>query len=861
MDPILELKEICKIYPNGTVANRNVGFSVSRNAIHAIVGENGAGKTTLMKMIFGIEAPTSGSISFRGERAAFSSPNDAIRAGIGMVHQHFMLAQDLTVTENIVLGMEPRKAAVFLDRRSARARAAAVSAEYGLEVPVDAKVRELSVGIKQRVEILKALCRNAELLILDEPTAVLTPQESAILFKTLDTLKRKGKTILFISHKLNEVKAIADSITIMKGGTVVDTRDASELSKERIAELMVGRELSALRVPKPERVGEVACSVRDLRYRDPDGLEPLAGVSFDVRRGEVLGLAGVEGNGQSELIGIMTGLLRPESGSVSLFGAPIAGLSPRSVRELGLSHIPEDRMDDGIAASASIEENLVADRYFKPEFSRAGWIDGRAVRRYSESLIRDFRVLASSPRQPVKSLSGGNIQKAIVARELSSDHGFILAAQPTRGVDVGLGGDDPRAHRPRARRGEGHLPRLRRPRRDTEALDADRRDTQGPHRRPLPGRPGGRGRTTSAPTCSAPRRRRAPMAKFMLKYFSAIRTAIAVLIGVLISVALIYLISADPAGSLKQFFLGPFLSKGRFFNVLENACPLVFCGVAISIAFKAAQFNVGAEGSFYLGAVAGTAVAVSLNLPVWAAALVAILAAAAAGALWGAIPGLLKGKWGANELVSSLMLNYVAYYLGLFVVNYLLRDKAAGFLASKKLPEAAWLPVLVGGTRFHLGIVLALLFAIGGYLLLYRTGLGFELRMTGENAKFARYAGIDVRKVVVLSQVLLGLVAGVGGIVEVQGIHHRFNWQASPGYGWDGVIVAIIGRNNPLLVLLASLFLSYLRVGGQVLNLMADVPAEMVSVIQSVIILLVTAEAFLSGWRFRLTKRAAGMGR
>jgi simple sugar transport system permease protein len=346
------------------------------------------------------------------------------------------------------------------------------------------------------------------------------------------------------------------------------------------------------------------------------------------------------------------------------------------------------------------------------------------------------------------------------------------------------------------------------------------------------------------------------MAKFLLRYFSVIRTAIALAIGVIISIALIYVISKTPLDSLKQFFAGPFLSKGRFFNVLENAGPIIFCGVAISIAFKAAQFNVGAEGSFYLGAVAGTAFAVYVPLPPLLAIPLTLIVAAAGGAIWGAIPGFIKAKWNANELVSTLMMNYAAYYFGLYFINYFVRDKNAGYLASIKIPEGTWLPQLIPGTRFHVGIMLAFLFAVAAWFFLSKTTAGFEIRVTGENNKFARYCGISVSKVIVLSQVLLGLVAGIGGICEILGIHHRFNWQSSPGYGWDGVIVAIIGRNNPLFVVLASVFLSYLRVGGQVLNLMADVPAEMVSVIQSIIILLITAEAFLSQWHFRLTKRS-----
>ena len=437
MDSILELKDIAKIYPNGTVANWSITFFVEPHTVHAIVGENGAGKSTLMKIIFGMEAPTSGSLSFMGKRASFSSPNDAIKRGIGMVHQHFMLAPDLTVAENMVLGMEPTRARLFLDRERARAETERISKEYGLGVLANVKIKDLPVGLKQRVEILKALCRNAELLILDEPTAVLTPQESSMLFTTLDLLKRKGKTILFISHKLDEVKAIADTITIMKNGRVVTTQPASDLAKERIAELMVGRELTTRPGPPPSPTSREHCAVKGLCYRNAEGVSVLDGVSFSIRGGEVLGLAGVEGNGQSELVGIMTGLLQPHAGSVVINGTPIAGLSPRQVRELGLSHIPEDRMDNGMAAAASVEENLVADRYFKPGFSHGGLLQGKNIRRYADRLIKDFRILTSSSGRPMSSLSGGNIQKVIVARELSADHSFIIAAQPTRGVDVG----------------------------------------------------------------------------------------------------------------------------------------------------------------------------------------------------------------------------------------------------------------------------------------------------------------------------------------------------------------------------------------------------------------------------------------
>lgn len=345
------------------------------------------------------------------------------------------------------------------------------------------------------------------------------------------------------------------------------------------------------------------------------------------------------------------------------------------------------------------------------------------------------------------------------------------------------------------------------------------------------------------------------MEKFLVKHFTLIRTIVAILIGVLVSVFLILLISADAGYSFRQFFLGPFASRGRLSNIFEHAAPLIICGVAIAFAFQASQFNVGAEGSFFISAAVGTAFAVSTTMHPLLHIPAILLVAALTGSIWSGISGFLKAKWNASELVSSLMLNYVAYFLGLYLINHHFRDRGAGYLTSERLPASAQLPRLFPGTRFHLGIIIAVAIAIIAFLVIYKTKFGYELRVSGQNAKFAKYAGINIFKIVLLSQVISGMLAGVGGAMEVMGIHQRFNWQSLPGYGWDGVIVAIIGRNHPLLIIAASFFLSYLKVGGQVLNLMSDVPSEMVSVIQSLIILLITAEAFLGNWKASLNRK------
>ncbi len=436
-DIILSFQNIVKVYPNGVVANKGITFDIKKNTIHALVGENGAGKTTLMKILFGIEKPQEGKIIYKGKEVHFKSPLDAIQNGIGMVHQHLMLAPDLTVAENLTLGIEPRKWKIFLDTKKAIDVAKHVSKEFGMEVPLEKRVRDLPIGIRQRVEILKALLRNAELLILDEPTAVLTPQETEVLFKTLFDLKKHGKTIIFISHKLKEVKAIADRVTVIRDGNVIATEDAGNLTEHEIAELMVGREIKFERIPPSPKIGEPLLIVKDLKYKNKENVEVLRGVSFKVRSGEILGVAGVEGNGQTELVEILTGLRRADAGSVTINGEEMLGKTPREIREKGVSHIPEDRMKNGVAEKATIKENLISDRYYKRPFSGGIALNWKYINKYARSLIKEFNIVAKSPDATVSSLSGGNIQKVVVARELSSEPSVIIADQPIRGIDVG----------------------------------------------------------------------------------------------------------------------------------------------------------------------------------------------------------------------------------------------------------------------------------------------------------------------------------------------------------------------------------------------------------------------------------------
>ena len=434
---VVQMKGITKVYPNGIAANQDVDLNIRKGEIHALMGENGAGKSTLMKMLFGLEQPTEGEIWVNGEKVNLTSPTVAISKGIGMVHQHFMLVPSLTVAENMVLGMVPKKSGLFIDKKKAVEITEEYSKRFNLHVDPTAKVMDIPVGMKQKVEILKALVRGAKILILDEPTAVLTTQETSELFKELVNLKKEGYTIIFISHKLNEIMEITDRMTILRGGRSMGVHNTSDVTPEVISRLMVGRDV-VLTVEKGHaKPTDEVLRVRDLEYVNEWGKKMLDRVSFSVRKGEILGIAGVEGNGQKELVDMLFHLNTPNSGTITVNGENIIGLSQRSIRNKGVSLVPEDRMLYGIAGAASIQENIISDRCGDKRLNKGLLFDMKAIREETDRLIQDYTVLCKSRDQRVDNLSGGNIQKVVVAREFSNDPCLIIADQPTRGIDVG----------------------------------------------------------------------------------------------------------------------------------------------------------------------------------------------------------------------------------------------------------------------------------------------------------------------------------------------------------------------------------------------------------------------------------------
>lgn len=433
---VISMKEIVKKFGDFT-ANDHIDLTVHKGEVHAILGENGAGKSTLMNVLCGLYKPTSGQIFMNGKEISFSSPKDAIDAGIGMVHQHFMLIQPFTVTENIILGVEPVKG-IVVDKKTAREKVLELSERYNMKIDPDAKIEDISVGMQQRVEILKVLYRGADVLILDEPTASLTPQEIEGLMEIIENLTADGKSIILITHKLKEITASSDNCTIIRQGKYIDTVKVSEVNENDLAAMMVGRDVNFQVEKQEQEPGELVLEVKNIHAKDYRGVEILNGLNLSVRRGEIVGLAGVDGNGQTELVEILTGLRKAESGEVKVLGKDVFNAAPRQTFESGISSIPADRQKHGLILEFSNEDNMILQHFEEEPYSRKGVLNRKAIREHATELMEKFDVRPRGTEgAPSGNLSGGNQQKVIIAREVTNDKDLLIAVNPTRGLDVG----------------------------------------------------------------------------------------------------------------------------------------------------------------------------------------------------------------------------------------------------------------------------------------------------------------------------------------------------------------------------------------------------------------------------------------
>jgi simple sugar transport system ATP-binding protein len=432
---VIEMVDVTKIF-GSFIANDHINLQLKKGEIHALLGENGAGKSTLMNQLSGILQPTEGQIIVNGKIESIDSPSKASKLGIGMVHQHFMLVDAFSVVENIILGTETTKG-LMLDIKTARRQIAELSEKYGLQVDLNALVRDINVGMQQRVEILKTLYRGADILIFDEPTAVLTPAEITELMDILRNLTKEGKSILLITHKLDEIRAVADRVTVIRRGKSIETTEVAGRSNQELAEMMVGHAVSFVTEKKAADPKEVVLDIKNLIVKEARGSEAVKGLSLQVRAGEIVGLAGIDGNGQSELVKAVTGLMKVDSGTVTLKGQNITNHRPRQITEMSVGHVPEDRQREGLILQMTVAENMAIQTYYQPPLSKAGFLNYHAIDQHARDLMAEFDVRGASELVTASALSGGNQQKAIIAREMDRDPDLLIVSQPTRGLDVG----------------------------------------------------------------------------------------------------------------------------------------------------------------------------------------------------------------------------------------------------------------------------------------------------------------------------------------------------------------------------------------------------------------------------------------
>lgn len=894
--PILELRNITKTF-GAKVANHDVSLAIRPGTVHAIVGENGAGKSTLMNMISGNLQPDSGDIVFDSEVVTVTDPKKADQLGIGMVHQHFKLVPSLSVTANIFLGNETGNSLGVLDARGMEEKVASLTKELGLQLNPRDRVKDLSVGERQRVEIVKALSHDTRLLILDEPTAVLTPAETDELFVVVRRLAAQGCAVVFISHKLGEVLAIADEITVIRDGEVVGTRPAAGLSQSDIAAMMVGREVLLRIKHVPARPGAEVLTVDGLSAIDQRGAVAVRNLSLRVRAGEIVGIAGVEGNGQSELAAAIAGMYLPPRGRVALAGRDVTTASVAERRSHGLAYIPEDRQAEGAAPKLSIAENIAAG-HLRPPLARRGWLSLRAIRDYAQTLIAKFDIRGAHPDSPINSLSGGNMQKVIIAREFESEPVLLMVSQPTRGVDVGamefvhnsivglrdsgagvllfsadlnevmslsdrllvmyrgeviaeftqanmtetavglaMAGIEPTADAQRGAEAERASVAAELGVSEARLVDAS---AEIAHVEDLDI---GVAEVKPAAVTAPSRTAGELLTELASKTFSnALQPVLAVLMALVVGAVIIVAIGQNPISAYVELFTSAWRTPFGVGSIIAMFVPLTIMSAGTIISFRAGFFNIGGEGQLYLGAFFGAFAGFTFQgLPPVVHIVVVLLFGAAAGGLWGLIPGYLTGWLKVDIIVITLLMSQVALLITSFLVTGPFADPSATLAGSPKVIPSALLPVFDVSFGLALDLPIALVIALILALVLDRTVWGLRVKELGELNRFADYVGTSSKGMAVQVMSLSGAVAGIAGALFVIGPNGgRFLQAFSPGFGFLAITVALLARLNPWASLVAALFYATMMAGGTGLQA-TGVPFPMISLLQGLIVIAITA--------------------
>ena len=860
----VEMRGIVKQYPLVRAID-GADFTVEQGEIHSLLGENGAGKSTLMKILYGMTTPTAGEVRVFGKPVAITRPAQAIALGIGMVHQHFMLTPVMTVAENVVIGSEPVRG-VFFDRKKAEAQVAAMIDEYNFHISATAKVETLSVGEQQRVEILKALYRGADLLILDEPTAVLTPQEVEDLFRVMRQLKAAGKSIIIITHKLKETMEIADRVSVLRQGKMIESGvPVAGTTMNELAQIMVGRDVELSVTRRAEQVGEENFSVRGLSLTER-GVPILRDVCLSLRKGEILGIAGIEGNGQTELIEVLTGLRRPDHMELFKDGKPLSG-NAAAFLSAGVGHVPEDRMTRGLVLEMSIEDNLILGYHRRPAFARRGLRLASAIRKFAEQERTEFAIKAPNVQERCSALSGGNQQKVVIARVFSENPDVIIVAQPTRGVDVGA--MEYIHHRLLDLRDSGKSILLISADLDEVRSLSDRLAViYGGRQAGHLERHGDRPADDRRQPCAGKggNRMKKHALSGLLKLDGPLLSILSLLIAIVISGVIMAVCGYNPIEAFGAILAGSFGSQRAIVQTLTQATPLIFTGLAFAFAKKASLINLGAEGQLYMGALASAAVGMlDLGLPMALHLPLAVAAGMAAGGLYAGLVGVLKVKFGSNEVIATVMLNSIATYLVDYLLNGPMLAENSSVAQTERVLETAQLPRIFQQYQLTIAILLAVAACILVKLFMDRTALGYEIRAVGLNPDAAETAGISKAKVTIVALCISGCIAGLAGASHVLGVDRRLINGFSNDYGFSGISVAALAADSPVGVIFAGIVFGALRAGTMELNRTTSIPVEFVNVIQAMVVILVAAPLLVkelkrlnpAGWSRKTKKEVA----
>ncbi|MDR2419317.1 MAG: ATP-binding cassette domain-containing protein [Treponema sp.] len=896
----LELRDITTIYPaDHFMANRNVSLSLRTGEILCLAGENGAGKTSLMKVLSGFIQPAQGEIVVKGNPVSITSPLGAARLGIGMVHQHFMLFPDFSVAENVVMGLEPVKFGFLYDFKTAVERVNALIKAHEFSIKADDRVSGLSVGQLQQVEIVKLLYRNADILILDEPSAALTEQETVSLFQTLRLLAKGGKSLILITHKLSEIKRISDRVAVMHKGELVALRETARVDEYEISQLMLGRDINetpqTMSQEDPPRHAVPVLSFNKVTVKRRRQEQPLLNeLSFTAHSGEILAFAGAGNSGLEELEAVLGGLLPINSGLISHKGIDISHLNAESLRKRNLAYVPADRLNVGSEAQALISENIMIVR--RRELTRHGILDRAAISRFCHTLFERFAIRGNESLR-IGSLSGGNIQKLVLAREidlLERGGDYIVFSKPTWGLDVAASNavyermtelrqkgvailllssnlDEIIAMADRVLvlyRG-GIVAEL-----DTRPLDASLRELIGAYMLGLRRDESAQVVGASSETCAALRHEtREPPPRDLRLSATRRRSfrhktrespprrissrprrwtslwplgrlggmALIVLAALMALVIFAFLFSETPLRTLRYFFMGPIQNTYYFGNMLNSAIPLIFGGLGASIAMRSNNLNLGGEGQVYIGGFVSTIAALALAPLGIGGAVLALLAGAIAAGLVSGASGFLKTKWDTSELITTFLLSNAL----LLIIDYLITgpflDSETSLQSTTKIAQWFHLPKILPPSSLSAALFFAIAAVILVYLFLYHTLMGYEMRISGLNGTFARYGGVNTAKSGVLAMFLSGALYGIGGSMAIYGTYYATIKGFSAGMGWNGLAVALIARSRPQAIIPAALFFAWIESGAYLAMQFSDVTIELASITQSVVFFMASS--------------------